>query len=319
MSPGEAPIDATKEDRDLTINAQPRAPHMESRQPAESFAIVVNPDAGGEHNRLVETVAALLIARGRKVIVENAATPGDICRIAQATRADALLVAGGDGSINKALRGLLARPAPRPALGIIPQGTANVLRRELALPRESEALAEIFARGGTKPLHVGLANGQPFALMASGGVDAAVVEAVDLGLKKRIGRLALAVAAAKIFLRGEFPDIEAKTDEETLRAKWVVVTKSRFYGGPFVIDSAASVTKPGLTLVALTEISPRGTLALARYFLSGRLDDAGCVRKIAVTRVTLGGAGVAAQIDGDFLGRGPVEIYEAQEVLKVLA
>lgn len=303
----------------MTINAQPRAPGSESRRPVESFAIAVNPDAGGERKRLVETVAALLTARGRKVIVEEAATPGDISRIAQTTRADALLVAGGDGSINKALRGLLARPAPRPALGIIPQGTVNVLRRELALPLESEALAEIFARGNTKPLHVGLANGQPFALMASGGVDAAVIEAVDLALKKKIGRLAFAVAAAKIFLRGNFPRIEAKTDEETLCARWVVVTKSRRYGGPFVINSAADVTKPGLTLVALTEISPRAALALARYFLTGRLDDAGCIRKIAVTRVTLGAADVPAQIDGDFLGRGPVEIREAQEVLAVLA
>jgi len=242
-----------------------------------------------------------------------------IRQLAETTRADALLVAGGDGSVNEAVRGLLARAAPRPKLGVIPQGTVNVLTQELALPEESEALAEMFMRGETKPLHVGLANGRPFVLMASGGVDAAAVEMVDVelkGLKRTFGRLAYALAAARIFWRGDFPDIVAETDAGTLTAKCVVVAKSRFYGGKHVID--AGVTRRGLRLVALTEISPRAALALYRYFITGRPDDAGCIRRLAVSRATLRGA-CATQIDGDYLGPAPVDICEADETLEILA
>lgn len=294
-------------------------PYVARRAPAESFVIVVNPDAGGERRRLAARVGAHLAARGCRVVIEDAARRGHIRRLAETTRADALLVAGGDGSINEAARGLLARSEPRPALGVIPQGTANVLTRELGLPRDSAALAEIFARGETKPLHVGLANGRPFVLMASAGIDAAVVESVDPRLKRKIGRLAYAVAAARILMRGEFPDIEAETDAGRLRAKCVIVAKSKFYGGSCVIDASADATRPGLGLVALTEVSPRATLALLRYFASGRLDEAGCVRKLAVRRVTLRGARGAAQIDGDYLGPTPVEICEAEETLDILA
>lgn len=302
---------------ELIANAERREPPEAGRAPAESFIIVVNPDAGGECRRLASAVAAELAARGRRIVVEDAVRQGHIRRLAETTRADALLVAGGDGSINEAVRGLLARPAPRPALGVIPQGTVNVLTQELGLPEESAALAEIFARGGTKPLHVGLANGRPFVLMASAGLDAAIVQSVDLGLKKALGRFAYAVAAAKILARGDFPDIEAETDAGTLRAKCVVVAKSKYYGGRFVIDAAADVTRPGLSLVALTEISLGATLALVRYFASGRLDAAGRIRKLAVRRATLRGG--AAQIDGDYLCPTPVDIREADETLDILA
>lgn len=287
---------------------------------AGAFAVVVNPAAGGAGRPLARDIAERLAARGHEVAIEDAAAPGHIRQLATTTRAAALLVAGGDGSINEAVRGLLARQTPRPALGIIPQGTVNVLAQDLGLPDDAETLAQIFVRGATRPLHVGLANGRPFTLMASAGLDAAVVAAVDLGLdglKKRTGRFAYAVAAAQTLLRGDFPDVLAETDAGPLRAKCVVVAKSRYYGGRFVIDAEAGATKPGLSLVALSEISPRAVLALARYFASGRPDEGGCIRKLAVRRVTLTGD-AATQIDGDYLGRTPLEIYEAAEALEVL-
>jgi diacylglycerol kinase (ATP) len=286
--------------------------------PAESFVIVVNPGAGGEKRRLADEVATQLAARGRHVTLETAGQPGDIRQLAEAACADALLVAGGDGSINEAVRGLLARSGPRPALGVIPQGTANVLMRALALPQAPAALVDIFARGETRKLHIGLANGRPFLLMASAGLDAAVVEAVDLTLKKKIGRLAYALAAAKVLARGDLPDIEAETDGETLRGKCVVVAKSQYYGGPFIIDRSATVTQPGLHVVALTEISLRAALALIRYVIDGRLDSAGLIRRLEARRVTLRG-GAPSQIDGDYLGLAPVQICEASETLDILA
>lgn len=289
------------------------------RRPLESFLVIVNPTAGGEGRRLAKDVAARLTAGGRNVVLEIAARPGDIQRLAETARADAVLVAGGDGSINDAVRGLLARPAPRPALGVIPQGTANVLARELGLPHDAALLADIFLRGATKPLHVGRANGAPFVLMASAGLDAAAVEAVDLGLKRKIGRLAYAAAAARVFARGGFPDIEAQTSAGVLRAKCVVVANAKYYGGGFLIDRSGDVTRPGLSLVALTEVSPRAMLALMRYFMTGRLDEAGCVRKLAVRRVRLEGVDGVAQMDGDFLGPTPIEICEAEEALDILA
>ncbi len=301
--------------RDAPETAMPARTH--SLVKVRRFLIVVNPDAGGERKRFVAHIAATLTESGRDVIVEEATLPGRIYELAASACVDALLIAGGDGSLNEAVRGLLARAAPRPILGVIPQGTVNVLAQELNLPRAPEALARIFLAGKTALLHVGLANGRPFALMASAGLDAAVVRAVDRGLKQKIGRLAYLVALAKTLMLGGFADVDVETEAGALRAKCVVVAKSKYYGGRFVIDAGVDATRPGLSLIALRDISAASLVALAGYFITGRTDRAGHVRKLSVRRVTLGGANVAAQIDGDYCGEAPLEICESVETLAV--
>ncbi len=299
----------------------------------QRFLIVVNPDAGGARKRFTVSIASRLVAEGRDVVIEEASLPGHIRNAAMTTDADAFLVVGGDGSVNEAARGLfdrgllvsgastdnsLTRPVSWPMLGVIPQGTVNVLAHDLGLPRAPDALAGVLLRGETKPLHVGLANGRPFVLMASAGLDAALVKAIDLGLKRRVGRLAYATAALKLFARRHFPDVVADTNAGRVRAKCVIVAKSGFYGGNFAIDRDLSATRPGLTLVALNEVSPRALLALARYFACGEVDGSGVIVKQRVRRAILFGDGVETQIDGDYLGPAPIEILEAEESLRVI-
>lgn len=292
-----------------------------ARAGPQNFVVVVNPAAGACGSGLAAQVAERLRSNGCAIVVETAAKHGRIYEIAKTAMADAVLVAGGDGSVNEAARGLLERPRPRPALGIIPQGTVNILADELRLPADADDLAAIFARGATAPLHLGLANGRPFALMASAGVDAAVVAIVDLALKEKIGRLAYVVAAAKFFWSrfwsGECPDVAAHTDAGDIVAKCVIVAKSKYYGGRFVIDRSASVLQPGLSLVAVSDFSLLGLLAVARYFLTGKLDRSGRIRRIGISRASLRGS-VATQIDGDFSGAAPLDIRPCDETLDVL-
>lgn len=96
------------------------------------------------------------------------------------------------------MRGLLKRLYPRPLLGIIPQGSANILRYELALPTSISGLVDIFVGGRIGHLHIGLANERPFTLMASVGFDAEVVKTVSKPLKQRIGRISYVYSALKL-------------------------------------------------------------------------------------------------------------------------
>lgn len=54
-----------------------------------------------------------------------------------------LVAAGGDGTINEVINGMVAAKAPERGvpLGIIPLGTANVLAVEMKLPKSSLGIA----------------------------------------------------------------------------------------------------------------------------------------------------------------------------------
>jgi YegS/Rv2252/BmrU family lipid kinase len=99
------------------------------------FEIIMNPIAGaGEAELLVESVAAELGGEGHDVRVFRTTGPGDARRRAAqmvVPQVDAVLVAGGDGTISETIAGLLedAAGAARPPLAILPIGTENLLGR----------------------------------------------------------------------------------------------------------------------------------------------------------------------------------------------
>ena len=147
-----------------------------------------------------------------------------------------MIVSGGDGTINEALQGLVGR---RVRLAIWPRGTANVVGRELQLPRQIERLADIVAAGETRRIHVGCATIENtgerryFLLMAGIGIDAAIVDCVRPALKKRVGEAAFWYSGLETFARWKpkrfFVEVEALScvlrrralSERAYRHKWM--------------------------------------------------------------------------------------------------
>jgi diacylglycerol kinase family enzyme len=282
------------------------------------IAILMNPVSGTHQKDVVRLIAQNLQGPRRNVEVMETRAPGHIREIARTLAAQAILVAGGDGSVNEAVRGLLERPRPRPVLGIIPQGTASVLGYELGLPASAAGLAGVFLENRIGHLHIGLANGRPFVLMASAGFDAEVVKTVSLSLKEKIGGLAYVYAAAKACLRHDAGDIEVQTDQGAFLAKSVIITNAKHYGGNFVIDRNMSAVRPGLSLIAVSDVGLVSVLKLGLCLICGRLDSADIIRRMPVRRVRLRSRReIATQVDGDLLGSTPMVVSEGTDTIEV--
>jgi diacylglycerol kinase family enzyme len=96
---------------------------------------------------------------------------------------DAFFLAGGDGSINYALAGLVGSETP---LGVLPAGTANVWSQELGLPGLTwtrwmalEESARQLATADVRQVDVGYCNDAPFLLWAGVGLDAFIVHRIE--------------------------------------------------------------------------------------------------------------------------------------------
>ena len=280
---------------------------------ARTVLILANPTSGSYRPARLEAICTGLTDSGYAVTLHLTKRAGEIGEIAAnpGLATGILAVAGGDGSVNEAITGFQHNANP-PALAVIPSGTANVLAAELGLPRKADAIAAMIARRRTKPLYYGLANGRPFVLMASAGFDAEVVHAVPLSLKRRLGKLAYGLIGVEVALSRKGEDLIVEADGELMTCRLAIATKSRCYGGPFVVCREASVTEPGLHLVTLAEDNALSALRYGLALMMGRLDRARGVKVLSAERISITAARrVPAQVDGDPFGVTPLTIEPA--------
>ena len=105
--------------------------------------LISNPKTGRyvSKRKTIQELAADLSALGIDVELKLTTGPGDATEFAARAANNGstdVIVAGGDGTINEAIQGMVGTNA---RLGILPRGTANVLARELGLPMDvDEAL-----------------------------------------------------------------------------------------------------------------------------------------------------------------------------------
>ena len=283
--------------------------------------VVVNPVAGRRRRGLVQGVLERLRDRGLDLDLLETDGPGHARALAlEAARlarrgegADLLVVAGGDGTINEAADGLAAAGGAGLPLAILPLGTANVLASEIGLATRPDAVASAIAEGPARRISLGraTAGGEAhcFVLMAGVGFDAHVVERIDLGLKRLIGKGAYVWESLRQIARFDFPAYRVAVDGRSFQASSVIVANARSYAGPYVAAPDASLLAPGFQVVLFEGSGPlavaRSALALFRNELH-RLPE---VEIVAGRRVRIEGPeGDPVQGDGDTLCRLPVEI-----------
>jgi len=104
----------------------------------------------------LDRIVAGLERRGCAAVLHRAAAAADIERLAREAGQDCDIVvaAGGDGTINAVANGLALAPRDMP-LAVLPLGTANVLAREIGLPRDPDRLAELIVTGAARPIWPG--------------------------------------------------------------------------------------------------------------------------------------------------------------------
>ncbi|WP_251976643.1 lipid kinase YegS [Salinicola avicenniae] len=99
-----------------------------------------------------------------------------------------VIAGGGDGSINEVVRGLMQHPeARRPALGILPLGSANDFANGLGLPLAARPALELALTGEVRRVDAGLLDDEAFINVASGGFGAEITTSTPVGLKRLLG------------------------------------------------------------------------------------------------------------------------------------
>lgn len=289
--------------------------------------LIVNPTAGRRKPARLEDALVRTLAKW-KLQCDLARTkhPGDGTTIARQAVSDGyelVIVAGGDGTVNEVINGLVGSEV---VLGVIPVGSVNVLARDLCIPFRLSRAVEIIAHGTVRRMDLGLANGRYFSLMAGIGFDATVVANVPRSVKDLIGSPAYVLKAIEVFSKYKATKITIDMPDSIgggyeTRAFLVVVANVSTYTYNLKIAPSA-VPDDGLLDVCVFErpISDRIGFAhqVTQVFINRHLYHK-AVRYFRTPWLAIKSEpDVCVQLDGDVFGTTPVDISIAPSALSVI-
>src|SRR5215472_3314850 len=219
-------------------------------------------------NNALRAAVARHRAAGHRIEVQVTWEAGDAMRfVSEAGGVDLLIAAGGDGTLNEVLHGLMHLSEPtRPVLGIVPLGTANDFATGCGIPHDPTDALALCMKGEALPIDVGKANDHWFINAASSGFGAEITATTSPELKRLLGPAAYTVMGAILAINlHHYQGKLILPDRETTNSGPVaIVGNARQTGGGIQVAPRACIDDGLLDVLVLRQISPTALLAAAR-------------------------------------------------------
>ncbi len=271
------------------------------------ICLIANPAAGGNARGTIERARDFLRGRGHRVDLQLTSARGDARRGGEQAREkdyDLIIAAGGDGTLNEVINGLVPSRTP---LAFIPLGTTNVFALEVGIPFDIEQACRIALEGQVRPVCLGLAGETRFLLMAGIGFDAETVFRVSTRLKRWAGKFAYLASALAVLAKRPFAPLEVQTEEgRILRGYNLVIGNARLYGGRFTLTPQASLFEDSLEVCLFLQPGRLRFLGSVFKLVVGRALSEAEALVFKARQFEVRGAELPVQIDGDFHGRLPM-------------
>ncbi|WP_225310267.1 diacylglycerol kinase family protein [Microbacterium testaceum] len=208
--PEDVPADTSEQNSGETqrVSADGEEAPLDAEPTAKKRAALIYNPIKVEPEQLRARVAELAAAAGWAEPLFYETTVDDLgddaTRAALEEEVDAVLAAGGDGTVRAVAEALTSTGVP---LTIVPSGTGNLLARNLNLPlADTDAMIRATFEGDVLSIDTGIARirradgdveEHGFSVMAGMGLDAAMIQNTRDDLKKQVGWVAYVDGAAR--------------------------------------------------------------------------------------------------------------------------
>lgn len=276
--------------------------------PFRRALVIANPIAGrGRAEAIGRRVAEELARRGAPADLHLTRARGDArARVAAlGPDVDLVVAVGGDGTLREVLDGLPDRQVP---VGVVPFGTANVMSRDLGLPREVDRAVDVIAAGRVTRIDAARVNGHLSFLVTGVGLDGLIVREVERRRRGPITRWSYTSALARALPRYRAPRLSVVIDGvEAGEYGLVLVSNIIHYAGLLRLAPDRRLDDGRFEVYLFRDAGRRALAAAMLRGLVTRLSHAASeVRPARSVRVT-SDAGVPYHVDGDYCGETPVD------------
>ena len=253
---------------------------------------LLNPNAGQRRvNKFLTDIIGVFNEGGYEVTVFLTTGPGDGTRIVRdrAKDYDLVVCAGGDGTLNETITGLMEAGADCP-IGYIPCGSTNDFAATLKLSTDVMTAAAEIMEGEPVEYDVGSWNDRYFSYIASFGAFTRVSYATPQNLKNALGHLAYVLSGIT-----ELPQIRSipmtiELDGELVEGKYLfgAVSNSTSVGGLLTINPRLVDLRDGKFEVMLVRmVRDAAELAECITALQNQTYDCAAITFRSVSRLTV--------------------------------
>jgi diacylglycerol kinase (ATP) len=289
-----------------------------------SMQVIFNPYANRwQAQKQIETVTAALNQLQRPFTLTPTIRPQHAIELAEtAVRdgCDVIVAAGGDGTINEVINGLLRATPDGTAtipFGIIPMGSANDFGQMVGLPDGIADSVALLATGHTRPVDVGLVEtGEGAALQRRYFVNNSavgmepMVTLENIKMKRLRGQLRYMVALVRALVRLRAWQMEITGDG--LNYSGPVYLLSVCNGprtGGFMMAPTAVIDDGRLDVVFAPEVPKLTVLAILLRLLRGTHIEHTAVTYTPATGLTIHSQpGTPVHADGELMGEAETAV-----------
>lgn len=200
----------------------------------------MNPYAGTRHAvKNVVDIISIFNRADYDVLVYMTAGQGDAIRITRekAKDLDLVVCAGGDGTFNETISGILQSGADVP-VGYIPCGSTNDFASSLKLPGNVLQAAKAIVEGQPVTYDVGLFGDRYFSYVASFGAFTKASYATPQNVKNALGHMAYILGGISELSQIRKEHVRIELDDQTIEDDFIfgAVSNSTSMGGILTLD-----------------------------------------------------------------------------------
>lgn len=246
---------------------------LSPQEKGKRYLFIINPISGINSKVGVPNLIRKAFEKSSKeVFISYTKYPGharDLVRLADELGFYAVVVVGGDGTINEVAS---AVTKTRLKMGIIPMGSGNGLARSLEIPMSVSKALDVVLQENIKPIDYGVANDRPFFCTFGVGFDAEVTQKYDENHFR--GVFSYILSTIDSYIRHKPIVYKITIGDRTFEQKAFLITCANAdqYGNNAFIAPDALLDDGLLDLVVVREMSPIETPIFAVQLFTKRIN-----------------------------------------------
>ena len=287
----------------------------------KKIRLIYNPIAGkGKSELASKELESFLTAEGYSVVssgaeelVQNEPLTPSLSQF------DALLLAGGDGTLMRLLPFLIQSQTP---VYMLPTGNESLFAREFNMKQCSKTVLQTLKQNIVSKHYVPNANGIHFFTMLSIGLDADIVATISEKRTGPLGHHGYVIPTLKSALRHKAPRLTLRDSSKTLIDKqsgFLILTNNSQYALKIPFVPEADSSEKNICVRFFPYNNALGFVSLSlRTLLFGAQSSSSSYFEADSFYVEASPEEAAAQADGDFISNTPLEIKIGSESINIL-